>query len=332
MLKSSIPAKFNIPFANAAGASYIETIPEASQIGITDGRASLTDGFPPLNFTPAGSGGVPPKGQDFNGILKQITQWNQWQQAGGAVPYDSAFQTAIGGYPINAVVASATTDGKLWMSTIDGNTANPDTGGAGWIIYFNGLGGGNYQPVVNLSGASTLAATTVNSFYELNGSTTFVTTLPAPTGLSGARYKFFNVSSANQTISTPSGSFVGFGTNSTANQTIPPGDHQEFVSDGTSWVSTNMNLNNFPNSFSTSGYQKLPSGLITQWGSTSITAGVNTNQAVNLPITFPTAPIGVSASCVSTGSYGGAVTYNNTQLYVWANNTSAVVNWIIIGH
>ncbi len=85
MKLSDIPAnKFPIPFANAAGPSYITTIPEASQIGITAGAASLTDGFVPLNFQPVGSGGVPPRGVDFNGLLKQITQWSQWQNAGGS--------------------------------------------------------------------------------------------------------------------------------------------------------------------------------------------------------------------------------------------------------
>ncbi len=56
MLSSSIPVRFPIPFANNAGGGYIETIPTASQIGITDGRASLHDGFPPLNFADVGAG------------------------------------------------------------------------------------------------------------------------------------------------------------------------------------------------------------------------------------------------------------------------------------
>lgn len=131
---SDIPAKFNIPWASSAGGSYITSpIPEASQIGITNGAASLTDGFPPLNFQPVESGGVPPFGADSNGILKEITLWNQWQQAGGVVPYDGTFQTAIGGYPKGAIVASGTVAGLLWQSTTDDNATDPDTGGAGWV-------------------------------------------------------------------------------------------------------------------------------------------------------------------------------------------------------
>ena len=132
MLESSVPLKFPIPFGNSAGGAYIRTVPTASQIGIEAGAASLTDGFPPVTFEAEGSGGTPPGGQDFNGLFKQITQWCQWFAAGGPVQYDSTFQTAIGGYPNNAIVFSATTANKIWLSTADNNTSNPDTGGANW--------------------------------------------------------------------------------------------------------------------------------------------------------------------------------------------------------
>lgn len=129
---SDLPARFPIPFGNSASGSYIRTIPEASQIGVQDGAASLTTGFPPLNFLPVGAGGVPPFGQDFNGILRQITQWSRWQGAGGAVPYDSDFSTAIGGYPQGAIVI-ANSGNTLYLNTVDDNTTNPNSGGANWV-------------------------------------------------------------------------------------------------------------------------------------------------------------------------------------------------------
>lgn len=131
MQSSNIPSKIPLPFANAAGAGYVNTIPVNSQIGVVNGRASLADGFPPLTFTPIASGGVPPFGSDMNGILKEITSIQQWQEAGGFFPYDSAFSTTIGGYPKGAILQSANTAG-LWLSTVENNTSNPDTGGAGW--------------------------------------------------------------------------------------------------------------------------------------------------------------------------------------------------------
>lgn len=134
MQQSQSPPKFGIPWANGAGAAYINSIPQNSQIGIKNCAASLTDGFPPLTFTPSGAGGCPPFGQDFNGILKQLSQWNQWQSAGGPVFYDGTFSTNIGGYPNGAKLMSAVTPGTVWMSTADNNTTNPDTSSAAnWV-------------------------------------------------------------------------------------------------------------------------------------------------------------------------------------------------------
>jgi len=138
MQASDVPLKLPIPFANGAGGAYIRTIPVASQIGITDGAASLTDGFPPLTATPVGAGGVPPSIEDMNGILEEISAWSRWQAAGGPVTYDAAFQAAIGGYPRGAMVMSTVTFGKLYLSTADNNTTNPDAGGAGWSSWFFG--------------------------------------------------------------------------------------------------------------------------------------------------------------------------------------------------
>lgn len=145
MQSSQIPAKFNIPFANNASAPYIRQVPQASQTGITPGAASLYDGFPPLNFQPIAAGGIPPFGQDMNGLLNQSTAWNQWHSAGGPILYDPAFQTAIGGYPNGAIVGSLIVQGNYWMSTVDNNLTNPDAGGAGWIVPPSMMGTGHWQ-------------------------------------------------------------------------------------------------------------------------------------------------------------------------------------------
>lgn len=132
MRASDIPSKLPLPFgANAAGA-YIRTIPTASQIGINDGAASLSDGFVPLNATPISAGGVPPSIRDVNGIFFQVSGWSRWVAAGGPVFYDASFSTAIGGYPSGAFLQSASRPGVFYVSTVDNNTVNPDTGGS-WL-------------------------------------------------------------------------------------------------------------------------------------------------------------------------------------------------------
>lgn len=132
MLASQVPTKFPIIWGASAGGSYIRTIPNTSQIGVNNGWASFPDGFPPLCFLPVGSGGVPPFGQDMNGILGEISAWSQWQAAGGLVKYDGTFSGDVGGYPQGAVLASAS-PGGVWISTADSNTSNPDAGGANWV-------------------------------------------------------------------------------------------------------------------------------------------------------------------------------------------------------
>lgn len=137
MQQSDAPTRFNIPWANSAVSPYVRTIPQASQIGIQNCAASLTDGFPPLTFVPASAGGCPPVGADFNGILKQITQWSRWGSAGGPVFYNSAFSTAIGGYPKGAMLQSAILVGRVWLSTADNNATDPDAQdgtAANWVV------------------------------------------------------------------------------------------------------------------------------------------------------------------------------------------------------
>lgn len=129
MQASNAPTKSAVPFANSGTKN---TIPVASQIGVTPGLASFTDGFPPLTMTPLAAGGVPPYGADFNGILNFLSAGTRWTQAGGAYVYDSAFSTAIGGYPKGAMLLKADQSG-YWVSTADNNTSNPDTGGGGWL-------------------------------------------------------------------------------------------------------------------------------------------------------------------------------------------------------
>ena len=123
-----------IPLAFAANGTK-NSIPEASQIGIVDGAASLNDGFPPLTRTPIAAGGKPPSGADMNGILYLVSAPIRWHQAGGKYGFNSAFaaDTNVGGYPSGAELLSADMQGT-WLSLIDNNTDDPDTGpGTNWV-------------------------------------------------------------------------------------------------------------------------------------------------------------------------------------------------------
>lgn len=131
MQLSQAPGKLVLAFGADAGSSYIRTIPVPSQIPITPGAASYTDGFPPLTMTDVSAGGVAISGPDMNGILNEMSSVDVWSSAGGVFPYDATFSAAIGGYPKGAIVLQASGT-ALWMSTADNNTSDPDTGGANW--------------------------------------------------------------------------------------------------------------------------------------------------------------------------------------------------------
>jgi hypothetical protein len=130
MLAANPPPKFPKIWGQNAGAPFIRPIPVDSQIGIDPGFASLNDGFPPLTMTPIAAGGVPPFGQDMNGILNQITQVQQWQQAGGGWQFDANFAPIIGGYPQGAILNSKVVLGRQWVSTVDNNLTDPDSASA----------------------------------------------------------------------------------------------------------------------------------------------------------------------------------------------------------
>lgn len=128
MQLSDAPSKLLLAFANGGGKNSIP-VPSSG----TPGAASYTDGFPPATRTPVSSGGVPPSGLDMNGVLFEVTDPVRWFGAGAGFPYDATFATDsnIGGYPKGARVLRADGSG-YWLSLVDNNLTDPDTGGAGW--------------------------------------------------------------------------------------------------------------------------------------------------------------------------------------------------------
>lgn len=120
MLIASLPAKVPVPWASASGAPVTPT-PLTTN---TPGRASWLQGFSFINMTPLIAGGVPPFGQDMNGVLQAVSAWAQWQGAGGPVAWDSAFSIEIGGYPLGAIV-TATSNLGWYLSRIDNNLDTP---------------------------------------------------------------------------------------------------------------------------------------------------------------------------------------------------------------
>jgi hypothetical protein len=177
MLASQIPTKFPIPFGNNAAAGTIRAVPTADQTATSPGAASLTTGFPVATGQPIAAGGIPPSMQDFNGILNQISAWARWQAAAGLVPYDATFSSVVGGYPQGATVLSGTTAARVWISTADNNTTNPDASTAA-----------NWLPLMLLSDVTALINT-----LKIPGSTPYAFSTPGSTTLSVSANTTFQI-------------------------------------------------------------------------------------------------------------------------------------------
>ncbi|WP_302421463.1 hypothetical protein [uncultured Citrobacter sp.] len=126
MNRTDAPAKQAKPFGiNGQREPLLPTTPAG------DNTASYDQGFPPITMILKSAGGLPPKGQDMNQILYELSALARWASSGALNTYDGSFSTAIGGYPSGALVISD--DGNvIYVNTQDSNNTNPNSGGTGW--------------------------------------------------------------------------------------------------------------------------------------------------------------------------------------------------------
>jgi len=130
MNNSTPPVKIYTAFAQNATAGYITAVPQTTAV---PGAFSWSLGSGPETFVPPGSGGTAPLGDYFNGLMFQVTDNLRWVQAGGWFKYDATFSANIGGYPNQAIILKDDASG-FYVSTVDNNTSNPNTGGANWTV------------------------------------------------------------------------------------------------------------------------------------------------------------------------------------------------------
>lgn len=198
------------------------------------------------------------------------------------------------------------------------------------FIKRQGLQFANYYAV---SAATVLTAADAGKAITVNGSSTFSITLPSASGLpSGAMISLGSTASVGISVQrygtdliypAQSGGITSF--------VILPGDNVILTSNGAgAWavVSGSAMLpysGLFGSNLASSGYQKLPSGLIIQWGTTtssSASAGVSTA----FPIAFPNSCLSVAFG-ISSSSTGlmSALESKNANAFVssmYSGNTT----------
>lgn len=89
-------------------------------------NASIEEGFPEITMQAPANGGLPPFGQDFNGLFYTVSSLNCFLQNGGYITFSQAVSDKIGGYPSGAILDYIDSTGSYSkvQSLIDNNTNN----------------------------------------------------------------------------------------------------------------------------------------------------------------------------------------------------------------
>ncbi|WP_140183184.1 hypothetical protein [Providencia stuartii] len=89
-------------------------------------QATWDTGFGQITMIPVAAGGLPPKGQDFNGIFNQISENVVYLSKGGRFKFSADYAASIEGYPKGAILQSDD-EKKEYQSIIDNNKVNFNT-------------------------------------------------------------------------------------------------------------------------------------------------------------------------------------------------------------
>lgn len=139
-----------------------------------NGRADIQTGFPEITMRSATKGGVPPWGQDHNGILNKITEAIQWTQSGGLPVYDQTLSNKIGGYPKGCVLGSSKYGYVSYISMTEGNRNNPELGTTQSDFWIDETKPGNGWAVL------TILSNDPNNISYLDGNLRLVTKAAGP--------------------------------------------------------------------------------------------------------------------------------------------------------
>ncbi|KVN74461.1 gp53-like domain-containing protein [Burkholderia ubonensis] len=181
-----------------------------------------------------------------------------------------------------------------------------------------------------IAAAVTLTNDDVGGFHYFNGPTNQTATLPSEVGLPpGAAIAFQRGAQYSLTIGTNKANAIIDTTIGLASSiTLATGEFVVLVWSGTYWQAfgtyTQRVGQPFANSLTSSGYQKLPSGLIIQWGSVpNIPAGGSVT--VNYPIAFPNSLLSISAIAGATSTGSSAI--NGLMAGASSNPKALFVAW-----
>lgn len=113
------PQVLPVPFAEQGDKNTLPNEPTGTNL------ACITEGFPAVTMIAREDGGLPPAGQDFNGLGNLLSQFYFFTQNGGSYTFNQSVSDAIGGYPLGARLWYIGADGaQVLRSTKANNTDN----------------------------------------------------------------------------------------------------------------------------------------------------------------------------------------------------------------
>lgn len=188
----------------------------------------------------------------------------------------------------------------------------------------------NYNAPTATSATSATTATTATNATQLNGQAASYYQ-PASTAITTS-----NIASQSVNYATSAGSATS-ATNATnaVNADTLDGNHASAFATPSSVSSAISTAINDAHSFSTNGYQRLPSGLILQWG--RISTSVTNNGPISFPIAFPTACLGVFSNPIeyngdASSRHAFSITTSTFYMRYSSVATSTPIAWFAIGY
>jgi len=174
---------------------------------------------------------------------------------------------------------------------------------------------------VNVTTPQTLTNAVLGATVQLALASSGTVVLPlASSTRIGDRIEFWSNGAGIGTVSRQGSDVIYINGGTVNHLDLGIGDSLTLLSTGVNWVAVGgtaqlASASLFSYSLASSGYQKLPSGLIIQWGIISVVnAAANATNSATFPIAFPSAVYAASANMVSNSTNGKALGVTFTGL------------------